>query len=607
VVTVLLATVATVHAQADDDDDDDDDASSSAPSGPPVLHSVVFAKDDSPTCAYFETGRKIDRSHASRREIGLELLEAVAHANDPILARRAYDALYLMDEKGTPSEDFNKASDIHRDWAASHPEQVKWLADPAHAKQFAELQLADDWGGDDRLLQAASSAGDPLLLEKLHPLISDGELARFHDGWVQRHPDFVASVTDPAKAKQFVDQTLVILRGSDDEHRAVYAAHHGATPSLEARVRTALLLDGSRASVFDPAQDEWEKAHAKELAALEGAAAAPFIAAHLGVGPAPAAGSDDDHALYAAAVASGDDALLAQTKRQLAIIDFGGQTDQGDAFLAAHLDWQAAHPTVPDKASATAYARGHVKASPWGFPEDNLKLYVAAKHAPEHFQAQSNVMKGLKLTQKCDIHKFMGEANLYEVEHPEFVATVSKPDAAAAYFNGHLSASAYTDPGTLAGLSIEVLAGLGIPLSKGNDVTGAISSAVPFELTAGYRYSPTSYFGAFASYSFVSTSCDPMATVDCGLFTLRVGGEFGHNFAPFNKYEPWIHFGAGWAHLWASELLIQRDGVELHARGTATLLRSGSAHVDAFASIQLSAFDQSLMMFVFGIGGGFAP
>src|SRR6478736_3319895 len=129
IVTVaLVGSVRAAHAQDDDDDDDDDDGNS-------------------------------NRRMIARRTEALELLEAVAHANDPLLARRAYDALHLTDEKGTPGQDFDKASDAHKEWAAANPDRVKWFGDPAHAKAFAELHLALDWDGDDRLLQAASSAG----------------------------------------------------------------------------------------------------------------------------------------------------------------------------------------------------------------------------------------------------------------------------------------------------------------------------------------------------------------------------------------------------------------------------------------------------------------
>lgn len=104
------------------------------------------------------------------------------------------------------------------------------------------------------------------------------------------------------------------------------------------------------------------------------------------------------------------------------------------------------------------------------------------------------------------------------------------------------------------GVSIALSVGYGIPMgsvSGTQKLSDVFSGAVPLQFDVGWRFSPSTYLGAFFQYSVafvaspIKTNCDA-GGVSCSGSDLQFGVNFVYTFLPYATFAPYVGLGVGW-------------------------------------------------------------
>jgi hypothetical protein len=106
--------------------------------------------------------------------------------------------------------------------------------------------------------------------------------------------------------------------------------------------------------------------------------------------------------------------------------------------------------------------------------------------------------------------------------------------------------------------------GLAFPVGDATGAPGDTLAAryawqVPLALEAGVKIGPNVFVGGYFSYAFGAEGSDPFVEalcddndddlendIDCDASTMRLGLEVQYHFAPGEKLNPWIGYGAGY-------------------------------------------------------------
>jgi len=81
-------------------------------------------------------------------------------------------------------------------------------------------------------------------------------------------------------------------------------------------------------------------------------------------------------------------------------------------------------------------------------------------------------------------------------------------------------------------------------------LANVVSSAIPLEIAARYRFTPRFSAGIYFQYApaFVSAfSC--LSSFSCSASDVRLGAQAVYGFLPDSTFNPWVSVGSGWAWL----------------------------------------------------------